>query len=230
MLSKRDPDPRLLIGALVLSSLLHALLLFAGRIDFAGWDPARRTVIQASLRLPPNAAFAPPTTEQARESAKPAPGQRSSPATGTAGAKAPGEEKAPQAERREHAALVLSDAGAPEYPDEAVRRGLESCVLAAVLVSAGGEVQSVRILHADVAAVFDGAVIDAYSRARYLPAQSNGENVPSRVLAVASFVLAPQRPRHCAGRYAAAARRINALPLSAQIDPALVESTLHGAR
>ena len=116
--------------------------------------------------------------------------------------------------------------GTPTYPPEALARGLESCVLAAVDVSASGEVQGVRILHADVPGVFDQAVIDAHTPARYLPAREGGESRPSRVLAVVSFVLRPGTVRNCAFKYAAAARKINALALSAQIDPALVEEAL----
>lgn len=251
MRSKRDSDPRLLIGALVLSALLHGFILFADRVHFENRDRGRQIVIQASLRPPPDAATAPPERvpaggvpagrARAKEAASPAPepgrgvpaapGQRQSPAApGDAGAQGREEDKGREAQRRDRAAVVLSDPGAPEYPDDAVTRKLESCVLAAVLVSASGDVQSVRILHADVAAVFDRSVIDAYSRARYLPAQSNGENLPSRVLAVASFVLTPERSRNCASRYASAARRINGMPVSAEIDPALVEAMLHGAR
>ena len=207
----------------MLSTLLHALLLFADRMHFGerNWQRGRQIVIQASLRSPPNAALAP---------AGAAPGAASVPPERVPAGRAPAKEAAKAASEPARAAIVLADPGAPEYPDDAVRRKLESCVLAAVLVSATGEVQSVRILHADVAALFERAVIDAYSAARYLPAQANGENVPSRVLAVASFVLSPERSRPCASRYAAAARRINALPFAAEIAPGLVESLLDGAR
>ena len=119
--------------------------------------------------------------------------------------------------------------GTPTYPPEARARGLESCVLAAVDVSASGEVQGVRILHADVPGVFDQAVIDAHTPARYLPARERGESRPSRVLAVVSFVLRPGTVRNCAFKYATAARKINALAPSAQIGPALVEEALRAS-
>ena len=238
---KRDYADRPLIGALVLSILLHAFALFADRIEWRMRDPENRIIIQASLQTAPIKVIVPPEpapSQTRTQPAKPAapgstavPGRRpESNSSKSSEPSEPGKPAEPEPERPPREALVLSDPGAPEYPDDAVRRKLESCVLAAVLVSAGGEVESVRILHADVAAVFDRAVIDAYSRARYLPAQANGENVPSRVLAVASFVLTPQRTRHCAGRYAPAARKINAMPVSARIDPALVETLLNAGR
>jgi TonB family protein len=118
---------------------------------------------------------------------------------------------------------AIDTANTPIYPEEAVRLGLESCVLAAVQVSAAGEVTAVHILHADVAGVFDQSVIDAQSAVRYLPARRNGENLPSRILAVASFTLEAGRHLNCARQYAVAARRINALPASAEIGAAMLE-------
>lgn len=123
-------------------------------------------------------------------------------------------------------AVAIDAANVPDYPAEARRRGLESCVLAAVQVSASGEVEAVRILHADVADIFDRPVIDAQSAVRYLPARRNGETLPSRILAVVSFTLEPGRNLGCARRYAGAARAINALPASAEIGATMLEETI----
>ena len=123
-------------------------------------------------------------------------------------------------------AMPIDTASVPAYPAEAVQKGLESCVLAAVQVSAAGEVSAVRILHADVADIFDQSVMDTQSTTHYLPARKNGENLPSRVLAVVSFTLEPGRHLNCARKYAGAARAINALPASAEIDAKMVEGLI----
>jgi TonB family protein len=109
---------------------------------------------------------------------------------------------------RDREATIVEQALPPEYPDEALRRGLESCVLAAVDVSPAGEVEKVEIIAADVPRVFDRSIIEAQSRARYLPARREGEAVASRVLAVAAFVLEPGRRLNCALKYAALAERM----------------------
>jgi protein TonB len=126
--------------------------------------------------------------------------------------------------------ISVQDPDVPVYPAEAVERGLESCVLAAVYVAASGEVQEVRILHAEIPQIFDGSVIDAHRNARYLPARQDGRNLPSRVLAVVGFVLEPERIRNCAAKYATVARKINALPVSAELEPAFVEEALRAAQ
>ena len=123
-------------------------------------------------------------------------------------------------------AMPIDAASVPAYPAEAVQKGLESCVLAAVQVSASGKVSAVHILHADVANVFDQSVIDAQSTAHYLPARKNGENLPSRVLAAVGFTLEPERHLNCARKYAGAARIVNALPASAEIDVKMVEGLI----
>ena len=123
-------------------------------------------------------------------------------------------------------AAAIDAANVPVYPAEASGRGLESCVLAAVQVSASGEVEAVRILHADVANIFDQSVIDAQSAIRYLPARRNGETLPSRILAVVSFTLEPGRNLGCARQYAGAARTINALPAAAEISAAMLEGAI----
>jgi TonB family protein len=116
-------------------------------------------------------------------------------------------------EQPEQAALKIDDPVAPSYPDEALLRRLEGCVLAAVHVDEHGEVSEVRILEADVPLVFDQAVKESQMTAHYLPARQGGRNVPSQVLAVAEFVLSPGRSLDCPLRYAASAARLNASPL-----------------
>lgn len=119
-------------------------------------------------------------------------------------------------------AVPLDRASVPAYPAEAVKKGLESCVLAAVQVSSSGEVLKVVIIHTDVANIFDQSVIDAHSTVRYLPARKNGDNLPSRVLAIVGFTLEPGRRLNCALKYAGAARAINALPVATEIDVKMV--------
>lgn len=121
-------------------------------------------------------------------------------------------------------AAPLDQAAAPEYPPEAAQKGIESCVLAAVYVSATGETSRVQILHADVPDMFDQSVIDSQGAVRYLPARAQGENQPSRVLAVVGFTLTAANHRNCAYKYARAARAINALPEDAAIDRSMVEN------
>ncbi len=240
-----EHDNRPLIAALVISTALHSVALLGDRLHLHP-EAAKVYVIQATLqRLPPQTPTASEVAAPSEPAAKPprvakhaaAEGkEHSSPNRAHETSRNPEAAKAPQAPPKKvepeaaSEAIAISDPGAPEYPDEAIRRKLESCVLAAVQVSASGTVESVRILHADVPGVFDRSVIDAYSQARYQPARRGGEAVPSRVLAVASFELAPGRPRHCAGRYAAAARRILALPAGSPIDPALVQQMVDAGR
>jgi protein TonB len=130
----------------------------------------------------------------------------------------------PQDEQDENTgAAPLDQAVTPEYPAEAKRKGIESCVLAAVHVSVAGEVDRVQIIHADVPELFDQSVIDSQGSVRYLPARVQGENLPSRVLTVVGFTLTTANHRSCANKYARAARVINALPEDAAIDRGMVK-------
>lgn len=236
---------RRLAVALLLSAALHLFPVAAAMNWHIGANqPGRQIVLQATLMAqppaatPPRARARPPravrdlparAVSQARlEPAKPAPAPESvKPDT------APNREQAPPAPLPdtvpadpERAATLLEAPGAPDYPDEARARGIEACVLAAVTVAADGQVQSVQILHSDAPGVFDQAVIEAHAGARYLPARVGGENRPSRVLALVSFVIEPDTLRNCAFRYAVAATRINALPPDAPIPAGLVEEAL----
>lgn len=235
--------------ALTISVLLHASPVILGWLQHTeSTEQGRQITLQATIRPSPPAPVARPheTPQQGRDKKKdPAPPQKQKKdaaehgnkelLTSKGGEKLPLESGKPedrskpeeaQREINNADAVAIVDPGAPAYPAEAIRRGLESCVLTAVYVSVAGEVEKVRILHADVAGVFDQPVIDAQNAAHYLPARSNGENVPSRVLAVATFVLQPEHSRNCAFKYAATAQKINALPYAAELSPSQVESML----
>lgn len=116
---------------------------------------------------------------------------------------APPAPPAPEVEAR-----FIEQPAPPEYPAEALRLNLESCVLARVDVSAAGDVTQVAILAADIPDVFDQSVIDAQKFARYLPAQQDGKTVASSVLAVSAFVLTADKRLNCALKYADTARRL----------------------
>jgi len=109
----------------------------------------------------------------------------------------------------ETTSFILQQAQPPEYPQAALRDGLEGCVLAAVQVDGSGEVASVEIVAADLPEVFDQAVIESQKTARYAPARGgDGQAVASRVLAVAEFVILPGRRLYCALKYTPEARRL----------------------
>lgn len=234
-------EARRAVVALMVSTLLHGLPFVAGRLHLPEFEKGQQIILQATLQpLPANTVTPDPTPEQAvkkllRPKLVQAPPPRvgkvmtgdspvSLPLTDVKTIPGTPSETTQEAEAAapDSAAMIVQDIGAPAYPNEAVRRGLESCVLAAVEVTAVGEVQAVRILHADIPAMFDQSVIDAQRAATYLPARRNGENVASRVLAVVDFVLQPGTNHRCAFRYAAAARMANALPANAEITPDMI--------
>jgi TonB family protein len=101
-------------------------------------------------------------------------------------------------------------APSPDYPEDALRRGVTGCVLAAVLVGETGKVDKVEILRSDAAGVFDAAVISAHAKALYIPAFREGKAVKSRILGVASFTLADAVPLNCELKYYDLARQLNA--------------------
>lgn len=243
----KNRETRRLALALIFSALLHASPVMLGWLHPASSDePGRQITLQVSIQPSPPAARPHETPQRGPDKKKDkAPPQKPKKDAAESGNKklldSKGSEKLPlesgqpeewekpeeaQPEIQNADAVAIEDPGAPAYPPEAIQRGLESCVLTAVYVSAAGEVEKVRILHADVAGVFDQSVIDAQNAAHYLPARSNGENIPSRVLAVAAFVLQPGQSRNCAFKYAAAAQKINALSHAAEISPTLVEGML----
>jgi protein TonB len=247
-----------LATALIFSTCLHLLLIFFPTIHLRPVDRSEKgaqIVLQTSIQpLPkPQAGKLPRRAQKSADRARRAqpagadkstsvelgkPAERGpenakpNPEAESAQAAAPSEpqqqESSDAPENREPTSI--QDADTPVYPPEAIQRGLESCVLAAVYISPSGDVQAVRILHADVPELFDQSVIDAQSAARYLPARQHGQNLPSRVLTVVTFVLEPDRVRNCAFKYAPAARRINALPVSTEIGPGLVEEALRATQ
>lgn len=241
------PEHRPLQMALLISLLLHLLPFIAGWLDFSSPGKALQTILQVSLTPAPvtNSEANPHSGPQQKPRARPQPDPEPPKIRKVLSAKSAESlpaldektisanpatlpEVVEQPDRPDSGAVALQDAGTPTYPDEALRRGLESCVLAAIQVSAGGEVTSVKILHADVPGVFDQSMIDAHSAVTYLPALRNGQPVASRVLAVAEFVLQAGHLRRCALKYASAGRKINALPAQAEIDANMAGALLNG--
>jgi len=241
---RRSQTKRLLF-ALAFSVLLHLSPFVPGLFKFAPQEAGRQIVLQVSLQAAPvkptiktdrnprkSADKKPATKKIDKKSGSPGPENI---LTGKSDMKiAPVKDEsrpAPESvnsEQENHEARLIADPGAPVYPDEAVLRKLESCVLAAVYVSATGEVGKVAILHADIPGIFDASVIEAQTAAHYLPARAGNGTVASRVLAVVGFVLEPERHLNCAMQYADVARKINGLPIAADISPLMFEGVSRG--
>ena len=238
MLSKLHVGTRRLFLALLGSALIHSTFIFWGWWHSNSREPGRQVALQVSLQplqktAPVKSNHTPSRKHEKKnrpqqKKREPAPPESEKLLTGN-GPVIPQLEKNRQGEAKEtpeqnndSEAMPIDTASVPTYPAEAVRQGLESCVLAAVEVSASGTVSKVVIIHADVANIFDQSVIDAQSTVHYLPAHKNGENLPSRVLAVVGFTLEPERHLNCAMKYAQAARAINALPIATEIDMNMV--------
>ena len=204
---------RRLAGALAVSLLLHLLAIVPLRLPFDD-DPADTVQIylQATLSRQPPPAIAPGKSASPPGKPVPAPAQQLTTPRGANLPAAPAPPSAPpvaDASTAEAAdALVLEQPLLPEYPAAALAQGLEGCVLANVQVNTGGEVESVSILAADHPGVFDAAVIEAQKSARYAPARRGGDAMPSRVLAVAAFVMQPGKQLDCPLKYAAQAETL----------------------
>ena len=238
---RRSQTERLIL-AMAFSVLLHLSPFIASLLRFSPQEAGRQIVLQVSLQATPGKTIA-KADHSPRKSPdkKPAPGKTgkksSSSAnilTGKSAMKIAPLKNEPQtapesvsSEQDNHEARLIVDPGAPVYPAEAVQRKLESCVLAAVYVSATGEVEKVAILHSDIPGVFDASVIEAQTAAHYLPARIGSGTVESRVLAVVGFVLEPGQYRNCAMQYADAARKINGLPVNVDIPPSMMEGVAH---
>jgi protein TonB len=69
----------------------------------------------------------------------------------------------------------------PEYPRDALRRGLEGYVELEFTVTANGEVTNVAITDSEPAGVFEQPVREAIRRWRFEPATAGGEPVEQRV-------------------------------------------------
>ena len=200
---------RRLAGALAVSILLHLLAIVPLRLPFDD-DPADTVQIylQATLSRQPPPAIAPGKPASPPGKPVPAPARQLTTPSGASLAAVPAPPAADASSTEATSALVLEQPMLPEYPATALAQGLEGCVLANVLVNTGGEVESVTILAADHPGVFDAAVIEAQKSARYAPARRGSEAMPSRVLAVASFVMQPGRQLDCPLKYAAQAETL----------------------
>lgn len=79
----------------------------------------------------------------------------------------------------------LLDAFEPDYPTGA--EILQGTVTLRLHVSADGAVEKTEVLSAEPAGVFDASAIDAFSRARFAPAQRGGANVPGLFTVAVDF-------------------------------------------
>jgi TonB family protein len=235
-------DTSRLFIALLGSALLHLTFIFWGWLHWHSQEPGRQFTLQVSLQqlqktVPAKSKNMPSRKRDKKDQPQqkkrePTPPEHEKLLTGNGPIipqlekNQPSEPKETPEQNNDAEAMPIDTANVPAYPAEAVRQGLESCVLAAVQVSVSGEVSKVVIVHADVANIFDQSVIDAQSTVHYLPARKNGENLPSRVLAVVGFTLEPERHLNCAMKYAGAARAINALPAATEIDMKMVEELI----
>lgn len=200
---------RRLAGALAVSLLLHLLAIVPLRLPFDdGPADTVQIYLQATLSRQPPPAIAPAKPASPPGKPVPAPARQLTTPRGAGLAAAPAPPAADASSAEAADALVLEQPMLPEYPAAALAQGLEGCVLASVHVNTGGEVESVTILAADHPGVFDAAVIEAQNSARYAPARRGGEAMPSRVLAVASFVMQPGKQLDCPLKYAAQAEKL----------------------
>lgn len=227
-----------LMSTMLLSILLHLALFLPDVVHFDKPQAGRQITLQATLQMQAKAPPAPPPEEKKhkiphKKTPKAEPGQekfmtrrgKDELKITEKSAEKPAEPAEQTPELPDRAAIPVNELGAaPAYPAEAAKRNLEGCVLAAVSISAAGEVTDVKILHADVANLFDQSVIEAQRAAHYLPARKDGNNAPSRILTVASFILEPGKQSNCAVKYAEAAQKINALPFDAKISSSLLEN------
>lgn len=230
-------------GAILISILLHFTLFFQDVIHLGKSEAGRQITIQATLQ--PHEKAAHPKIDRAELKKHNATKKkqindkqwqekfmtRKGADELKIGEKQPDEPLKPEEKEPEvpdRGAILTDDMGlSPAYPAEAAKRGIESCVLAVVSISAAGEVTDVRILHADVVNLFDQSVIEAQRAAHYLPARKDGNNVPSRILTVANFILESGRRADCAVKYVDAATRINALPPDTEISSSIL-GNIHG--
>lgn len=216
-----DKTFRRLSIALAASVVLHVGIILPWALPGdANPAPGRQIHLAATLRPTPkpaeaSPAVAAPAKPKAKTVRAPKPGDGTAsrlnapgakPEISTAGTQEPAPVETPESVPRE--AFMLDQAIPPEYPEDALRRNLEACVLASVIVAESGEVKAVEIIAADLPGVFDQAVIDSQKTARYAPARRKGEALESRVLAVASFVLTPDRRLNCALKFAPLAEKL----------------------
>jgi TonB family protein len=77
----------------------------------------------------------------------------------------------------------------PEYPDDAVQKGIEGAVDLAFVVSRTGDVQDVTIVHSEPSSIFNRAAIAAVRRWKYQPRIVNGAPVEAHVQLRVAFKL-----------------------------------------
>src|SRR6202008_2098383 len=99
------------------------------------------------------------------------------------------------------AATTLDDRREPEYPRDAMEKGVTGCVLVVVYVSASGRVDNMEALGSDPPTVFDPAAMRAFVNGRFLPAIKHNVPVAARIAGVASFELEGKPSPMCALRY-----------------------------
>ena len=107
---------------------------------------------------------------------------------------------------------AVLQAGAPEYPPEALAGRIVGCVLAEIYVDDLGRVERVEIAASTEPGIFDESVRKAYGENFYVPAENAGRRVRSRILGVASFELEGFAPLLCEQHFVDLAREINARP------------------
>ncbi len=81
---------------------------------------------------------------------------------------------------------------APQYPPEALLRGIEGEVVVEFTVAETGTVEDLRIIAAKPPRLFNREVINAVRRWQFRPAMENGKPVARRVRETVSFVLENQ--------------------------------------
>ena len=118
----------------------------------------------------------------------------------------------------DRAASTLDESREPEYPREAMEKGITGCVLVVVYVGASGKVENLEVLRSDPPKVFDRAAMRAFVNGRYLPAIKDNAPVATRIAGVASFELEGKPSPMCAMRYFPLVRELDGKPLGARID------------
>lgn len=78
---------------------------------------------------------------------------------------------------------------APEYPEDAARKGIEGAVDLAFTVSAKGDVSDVTVVHSEPPGIFNRAAIAAVRRWKYQPGTVNGAAVDAHVQLRMTFKL-----------------------------------------
>ena len=77
----------------------------------------------------------------------------------------------------------------PEYPRDAVQKGVEGWVELSFIVTASGKPINIRATGASPAGVFDKAAVAALQRARYRPLSTTDESVTRQANLRVSFRL-----------------------------------------